>query len=204
MIPFLLLACAVEEPPPAQHRVRLETVVLEVDERLQLRAAQATVQDDGSVEAEAVEATLSGEALPGEAEPPPLEIDAPRSEWDMRSRTIRFTGGVRAVRGEVQMDCAELVVTMLDADRVDRAVATGGVTVRRGARLATGAEGVLDARSGEVRLTGAPVLSEGPNRMSGQTITLYLDEERVVCDGCRLVVEGDAVLGDGPPGDADR
>lgn len=196
MIPLLLLACAVEEPPPAEHRVRLETVVLEVDERLELRAAQATVQDDGSVQAEAVEATLSGATVAGEAEPPPLEIDAPRSEWDMRSRTIRFTGGVTAVRGPVSLTCAELVVTMLDADRVDRAVASGGVSVRRGERLATGAQGVLDARSGEVRLTGEPVLSEGPNRMSGQTITLYLDEERVVCDGCRLVVEGEAVLGE--------
>ena len=88
---------------------------------------------------------------------------------------------------------------MLDGDRVDRAEATGGVEVTRGDRVATGAQAVLEAQTGEVRLTGQPVLSEGPNRMSGVAITLFLDEERVVCDGCRLVVEGKAVLGDQAP-----
>ncbi len=195
---LLLLACAAEPTPPPEHRARLEGVSLRLEQGLEVRAAQAVVDDEGIVRAEVVEASLEDRGASGaKAPPPPLEIDAPRSEWDMRSRTILFTGGVTAVRGEVTLTCDELVVRMLDADQVDKAEASGSVRVTRGERVAVGGRAVLDARSGEVVLTEDPVLSEGPNEMSGKRITLFLDEERVVCDGCRLMVEGSAVSGGG-------
>ena len=100
---LLLLACVAEPPLPAEHRVQLEDVRLEVADQLVIHAAQATVEDDGAVQATVVQASLAGKAVADEVAPPPLEIDAPRSEWDMRTRTIRFTGGVTAVRGEVTL-----------------------------------------------------------------------------------------------------
>ena len=195
---LLLLACVAEPVPQDAPRARLSDVRLEVDERLVVSAVQAVVDDDGVVSGEVVSASLAQEPAPEEVERPPLEIDAPRSEWDMRSRTIVFSGGVTAVRGEVTLICDELTVRMRDADEVDEARAVGSVRVTRGQRVATGREAVLRGATGEVLLTGEPVLSEGVNRMTGERITLFLDDERVVCDACRLVVEGDALLQDAP------
>jgi len=185
---FLLLACATEAPEPPAHRVLLEEVRLELPGQLEVRAAQAVAFDEGTVVAESVQATAQGA--------PQLEIDAPRSEWDLEARVIRFLGGVTAVRGDVTLTCDTLTVRMRDAEEVERATADGEVRVVRGGRVATGDMAVLEVASGEVRLTGAPTVTDGPNRMTGEKITLFLDDERVICDACRLVVDGAAVLPD--------
>jgi lipopolysaccharide export system protein LptA len=52
---------------------------------------------------------------------------------------------------------------------------------------------VLTADDGKVVLTGDPRVSDGPNVLEGASITLYLDDERLECASCRLVVQGAAV-----------
>ena len=118
---FLLLACATEAPEPPAHRVLLEEVRLELPGQLEVRAAQAVAFDEGTVVAESVQATAQGA--------PQLEIDAPRSEWDLEARVIRFLGGVTAVRGDVTLTCDTLTVRMRDAEEVERATADGEVRV---------------------------------------------------------------------------
>ena len=40
---------------------------------------------------------------------------------------------------------------------------------------------------------GSPMIADGPNQLRGREIALYLDDERIECDSCELVVRGDAV-----------
>lgn len=130
--------------------------------------------------------------------PPPVDVRARRSEWDLRARVARFEGEVVLVRGEFELRAERLVVRYRDADRIEAAVAEGAVTVTRLGRVARAARAELRAEGGVVTLTGQPSLAEGPNRLEGERITLYLDDERATCEGggdspCRLVVEGSAL-----------
>jgi lipopolysaccharide export system protein LptA len=186
------LACgqtSVPEAPPTGPPLRVEEARLEAP-GLVLLAASATVQGDGLTQASQVQATVQG----GGVEPrPPLTIEAPDSTWDLRDRTVRFTGGVRARRAQVELTCDELQVRYADAERVESALATGQVKVVHGQRTATSASALLTTADGSIVLTGDPQISDGPNLLSGQRITLYLDDERVRCEGCRLRVDGQAV-----------
>lgn len=129
----------------------------------------------------------------------PLSITAARSDWDLRARIAHFEGDVVVTRGEVEIRCARLEVRYADAERIDRVLAEGGVEVRRGDRRARSGRADLDGTTGRILLTGDPRLSEGPNTLVGERITLYLDDERATCEGaeggapCRLAVDGSAL-----------
>jgi len=183
-------------PPPATGpRLVVQGPSLQAGEGLVLHAEQAVVDDAGAGQAQVVRAELqpATPAGPGAAAPPPLQIEAPQSDWDLRSRTVHFTGGVTATRGEVQLRCDALEVRYAGPDRVDTATAEGHVLVTRGERRATSERAVLTAADGRIVLEGSPQLSDGPNTLTGRSIALFLDDERVQCEACRLVVAGSAL-----------
>lgn len=200
---LLLLACGATPLPPEDEgapRLVVEEAVLRAGEGLTLRAARATVDDLGVGQGSQVQAELRAPAPPVDAAGaaparPPLQITAPQSDWDLRTRSVRFTGGVTATRGAVTLTCQELEVRYASADQVDTATARGQVQVLHGQRTARADQAVLTAADGALTLTGAPQLTEGANTLTGQRIVLWLDDERVRCDDCRLVVAGTALGG---------
>lgn len=185
-----LLACSTT-PPAVSRELVVEQAVLSLEDGTTLQLSQATVDRDGRGKGEVVRATTPGA--------PPLQIDAPTSDWDLKAREARFTGGVTAVRGDVTLTCQTLSVRFASANRVQTASAEGAVVVRQGERRAEGARAELNAETGEIALTGDPRISEGSNTMTGARITLWLDDDRVRCDQCRLVVDGEAIAPRGGP-----
>ena len=171
----------------ASDGIAFEQVELRRPDGTLVQATSATAEPDGT--GQAIEVKLSRP----QGTAPTLEITAPRSTWDLKAQTAHFEGGVVVVRAGVELRCAALDVTYASVDRLERAVASGAVEVRSGARRASGAIAVLTTATGEVVLTGNPMLTEGANTMSGSTIRFLLDDERVECQDCRLVVDGDAV-----------
>jgi len=152
-------------------------------------AAGVVLVQSGTARAAGV--TLSG----GKA---PLEIAAARSEWDLRGRKAVFTGDVTVTRAEVSIRCGRLEVAYKDVDTLSTVEATGGVSVTRDGRTATAERAVIVGETGQITLTGAPRLAEGVNTLQGEVITLFLDDERAVCEGkagspCRLSVDGSAL-----------
>ncbi len=170
----------------------------------QARAADVTATVGASSPASA-SAPGAGGGPPPPATPSPeraagsaLTIRAAASEWDLKARVARFEGPVEVTRGPVTLRTPSLTVTYAGPDRVERVEATGGVEVTRGERRARADHAVLDAATGEISLTGAPRLAEGPNVLEGTRIVLYLDHDRARCEGaegapCRLVVDGAAL-----------
>ncbi len=131
---------------------------------------------------------------------PDLQIDAPRSSWDLKKHTARFDGGVVVTRGPVVLRCDQLDVTYADGDTLDAVVATGGVKVQHGLRRAEADRAELLARTGRITLTGNPRLAEDASTLVGARIVLWLDDEKADCEGaegtpCRLVVAGTALGG---------
>jgi len=191
---FCLAACSVDTHAKSGEQPLFEgkNVTLVSENGSTVQAHEMVLQQDGNGRANTVQAKLQTEAdVDG---PPPLEIVAQHSKWDLKTQVVTFTGDVIAVRGPVTMNCATLVVEMDENKQVERAVATGNVELLRGDRVAHGERAVLTTKTGEVVLSENPVLVEGPHKMTGDTITLWLDEERVECEACRLVVDGQAVV----------
>jgi lipopolysaccharide transport protein LptA len=172
---------------PRLDHVELQGVGVEA-EGVKLSMASATLEKDGTGTGETVNGTRYSR--------PPLEIDAPRTNWDLKARSAVFEGGVTAKRGEFTLTCDTLTVTFAAGgknDAVDLAIAEGNVTISRDERTATGERAELHGETGEVVLTGNPTLVEGTNRLNGDVVRLYLDDERISCEKCHLVIDGSAI-----------
>lgn len=171
--------------------MEVRDATLEVGERAALHVELATLDEAGSGTGTGPRARLLAPATET-GTPPPLDVTAARSTWDLREMRLTFEGEVVAVRGDLRLSCDRLEVRFESPDRIEGATATGAVRVVRGERRAAGARAELDAATGRVVLTGDPTLTDGPNRLSGTRIVLLLDEERIECDACRLLVAGPA------------
>lgn len=170
-----------DAPPLVVQQARLEAAPL------LLLADRASLDEAGRGQASGVRARVESPARP------PLVIEAPDSTWDLRTRTVRFSGGVRAWRGEVLLECEELQVVYAGPDEVESALALGDVRLRHGGRAAQGERAELLARDGSLVLTGSPRLQDGANELVGRAITFYLDDDRVRCQDCRLSIQGSAL-----------
>jgi len=153
------------------------------DEGVVVHLAGAWMDDDGAGHGVQVRAEVPG--------PAPLVIASHRSTWSLRDGTMVFEGEVEATRGEVVLGCDRLEVRYRD-ERVEEAVASGEVRVRRGEREARSARAVLTTADGRVVLEGDPVLRDGARRLTGERIVLFLDDERVECERCRVEIAPEA------------
>jgi lipopolysaccharide export system protein LptA len=175
-------ARSVDAAPPISG---LEVIVGAEPEVVRLSMAGAWVEEDGSGRGVDARAEIGGA--------PPLVVTGERSSWRLADGIVVFEGGVTATRGEVVVTCPRIEVRYQD-ERVVEARATGGVRVSRGERRAAGDQAVLTVADGRVTIDGGrPTVTDGPNTLSGERISLFLDDERLECEKCRLEVAGSAV-----------
>ena len=189
----LLMACVVERQSAAAPEVQLLGVELEDGRGNRVMASRAEMNTEGQGWGWEVQATLSVNEETEDGPVPELRIEADRSEWDLKARTVVFRGQVRATRGTMLMRCDRLDVRLGEGDAIEGAVAQGEITVTQGERLATGGRAELFAQRGELVITGSPVVQEGGNSMAGEVITLWLDDDRVDCESCTLVMENPGI-----------
>jgi lipopolysaccharide export system protein LptA len=178
---LFLLACAPRSTEEPVGLLVAEEATVQLD-GITISARQAIVDDDGTGRAEEVH-----------AEAPPLIITSRDAVWSFPERSARFQGGVVATRADVTLRCDSLQVGFLRPDRIEHAVAEGSVVVTQGERTASGSRAELTAADGMLVLTGQPVITDAGNRLTGERITLWLDQERVECQGCTLVIDGAAI-----------
>ena len=76
---------------------------------------------------------------------------------------------------------------------IESAIAGGHVHVQQGARKATSDEAALNSKSGQLILTGNPVVEEDGRSMRGQRIILWLDDDRMTCDDCTVVLDSPGI-----------
>ena len=181
-----LLAAAACTPsvvePIDPHAPPLEEVVLVVDGGAELTLAGAWLDAEG--EGRGVEALAT---VPGH---PPLEIRSDRTEWRLSERRISFTGAVRAVRGELTLVADKIEVYLRD-EVVDRALAEGRVRITHQGREATAERALFEPQRERVELKGDPRLRQGGRTMRGHRLVIHLDDERVVCEDCRVTMASD-------------
>lgn len=163
-----------EAPPVAAEGVRAVT-----PGGAELRAARAELGPEGAV---AVDVAVE---VPGEQ---PLAVRAERASWDMKTQGLTLEGEVRATRGPFALECDRLALEVGEDGTLTRAVATGRVRLRRQTWTAAGELAELDLPSGVLVLTGSPQVSDGRGQLRGERVILHLDDERVECERCELVL----------------
>jgi lipopolysaccharide transport protein LptA len=142
-----------------------------------LAAAGAWVDGDGS----------SGHAVVARAETrsdPQVIVEGDRSQFDLRAGTATFEGRVHIVRaGAVDVHCDRVDAHYADGKLVS-AEATGSVVVTDRGRTATAKRAVIAAD--HIELYDDVRVTDGDDRLTGASVTLWFEEDRLDCAACRL------------------
>ncbi|ROQ91016.1 lipopolysaccharide transport periplasmic protein LptA [Desulfosoma caldarium] len=126
----------------------------------------------------------------------PIQIASDRMVADQKSRTVVFEGHVVVKQGTMTITAEKLTVYGVEkakgsgvasgqvtGDQIDRIEAEGNVVISEGDRVATSKKALLDNRQQKVVLMGDPILVQGKDKVQGDLITLYLQEQRSVVEG---------------------
>jgi len=155
---------------------------------LQTTLAEVPVEAEAGAVQLVDEKTVEAQDVVVRAGQPELLIEAEKSSWSMKTRTAEFSGNVAATRGALILRCDELQVQHQEGGEIQEAVASGNVRIESEQWSATGAKAVLDQTDGSLVLTGSPRLAEGANTLVGERIRVFLDDERVECERCKLSI----------------
>ena len=114
----------------------------------------------------------------------PVEVTARHLEIRKPQRLAIFTGEVIAKQGDITLYCDKLTVFSAPVeDQVDRMEAFGHVRVVQLDRTATADQAIYRQQLGTLLLIGNAVVHQGQNQVSGDEITVYLQEDRSVVEG---------------------
>lgn len=134
----------------------------------------------------------------------PVEITSDSLSVDQAAGTAHFRGSVVVGQGELRLAADEVEVFYADGDApgggaVERIRASGAVTVTNGAEAAEAEEAVYRVTEGMIEMTGAVVLTQGRNAISGDRLTIDLDGSLANMEGRvqTIVVPGEPGPGAG-------
>jgi len=114
----------------------------------------------------------------------PLEVTSSTLEADNQAGTAVFSGEVVARQGDVVIYAGRLTIHYDGASReLRRIVAEQDVRIVQGERLATAQRAEYDQASGEIVLTGEPRVHQGQNEVSGERITVFIDQDKSIVTG---------------------
>ncbi|MCB2190387.1 MAG: lipopolysaccharide transport periplasmic protein LptA [Deltaproteobacteria bacterium] len=130
----------------------------------------------------------------------PIHVVADSLEVDNKAQVANFIGKVKAVQGDVKITCDKLSVFydqegqkktkdeasegMLDGGgKVRKVVAYGHVKVVQKDRIAVGRQATYWAGGRKMLLEGKATVWRGKNQISGEKITVFLDQDRAVVHG---------------------
>jgi lipopolysaccharide export system protein LptA len=117
----------------------------------------------------------------------PIVVNANQLEFDYQKDRVVYRGKVHVTQADLTIDSAILTVTYSRADdqkqtQLKEVVAEGDVVITQGLRWATGGKAIFDQGARTIVLLDSPVLHDGPNEVSGDRLTVFLDEGRSVVE----------------------
>ncbi|MCF8031685.1 MAG: lipopolysaccharide transport periplasmic protein LptA [Desulfarculaceae bacterium] len=138
--------------------------------------------------------------LPMASNDQPIHVVADSLEVNNKAQVADFIGQVKAVQGDVKITCDKLSVFydqegkqskdqkdsagMMDGGgKVRKVVAQGHVKVVQKDRIAVGRKATYWAGGRKMLLEGKATVWRGKNQISGDKITVFLDQDRAVVHG---------------------
>jgi outer membrane protein assembly factor BamD len=142
--------------------------------------------------AKAEEKPAEGTSKPGDkgkgfgffTEKKPVDIVADIMEGLEKGKIIVFKGNVVAKQEDLQI-FSETMTAYLneESNEIDKVEAKGNVKIVKAERTATCEEALFENAKGEITLKGNVVVYSGPDRLAGDTVIYYLNEDRVSVEG---------------------
>ena len=113
----------------------------------------------------------------------PVEITSDELTVDQGSGSAVFIGNVVASQGELRLSASRVLVQRVLVDGqpsgdIDKLVASGGVTLVNGEEAAEAQDAVYSITNSEIIMTGDVILTQGPNALSGEKLTVDLNTGR--------------------------
>ena len=109
-------------------------------------------------------------AAPAAQGPAPLDLRSETLTVEHGRQRAIFGGGVVATRGDLTLECPEVVATYDARSQVKLVTCHGPVTAKQGDRQMTAQRGQFDNATGLLTLDGEPTLVEGARRLQGETL----------------------------------
>jgi lipopolysaccharide export system protein LptA len=111
----------------------------------------------------------------------PVEIAADSLSVSQSDGSATFEGNVVIGQGEMRLSAGRVLVEYAEGanggqGKIERLLASGGVTLVNGAEAAEAQEAVYTIDSGNVVMTGSVVLTQGQNVISGEKLTVSLTD----------------------------
>lgn len=115
----------------------------------------------------------------------PVEVSANQMEVDQAAGTARFTGNVVIGQDKMRLTGAVVDVTYgtQGNGQIEQVHATGGVTLATPEEAAEAKEAVYTVGRGTVVLTGDVVMTQGSSAISGDKLTVQLDDGTGIVEG---------------------
>ena len=115
-----------------------------------------------------------------------MTITSDRIEYDYKELIIAFDEHVHVVDPRFTMTCDRMLVFLEGTNQIKRIMALGHVDGSQPDRHATCDKAVYEHATGEIVMTGNPVLTRGADRVVGAKITIFQNDQRMVVDDGRV------------------
>ena len=124
----------------------------------------------------------------------PIQIEADRLEVRDPEKLAIYSGNVQVRQGDTVLEAPELRVfytgeptqSGAPGSQVSRIEAGPTVSVRSGDQTASGAQAVLDMEQNVITMSGAVVLTQGPNIVRGERLVVDLNSKLGRLEGGRV------------------
>lgn len=114
----------------------------------------------------------------------PIDVTADRVSADNARNLVTFEGNVVARQGDVTLYSDRIQAEYSrEAGAIDRIEAEGSVRIVQEGREAHSARATFHNLEQRIVLTGGAALRQGQNTIKGETLTIYLRENRSVVTG---------------------
>ena len=127
----------------------------------------------------------------------PIEIVSDRMDAYNEKKMVIFSGNAVATQGDREIKSDRLIIyykkqpgkkdktgvkAMEGTGDLEKIEAKGHVIVTQKERVATGEEAVYYQDSGQIIMTGNPVLRDGKNTIKGEKVIVFVNEDRGVVE----------------------
>jgi lipopolysaccharide export system protein LptA len=131
--------------------------------------------------AQAQNTTALGKSYSDQEEP--IYVTSDKVEYLDKKKEGEFTGNVRAVQGKLTLTSEKLKVLFDETgQKINQIIATGSVRVTREDLIVISENAVFFNEEQKMVLTGRPQVTTKDNKFSGEKITIFLKEDRIIID----------------------
>ncbi|MBI2440725.1 MAG: hypothetical protein HYV35_05065 [Lentisphaerae bacterium] len=134
-------------------------------------------------------------SVPTSAEADSIVVTSTRLVFEQQPYQAVFEDNVVLTERTTRILAKRLKVFFGEDNKMERLEAEGDVVIYRNDLMATGAKASYDLQEGKLQLTGNPRVERDKDTLTGQTVTLWRNSGRILCEpNARLIIASEEDL----------